>query len=418
MTKLIRFSLLSVAALIGAWALTSAPVAGQSKPSMGPPLVITAYGGKTPATPYRSPKTPWGEPDLIGVWSSDDTAGIPMSRPQNCGAQPGSGVTALPANNPGGFNGRGRGGACYGDRLFLNDEEYAQRQQQITTRARQGDDAAVGAFRFDYARRAFAQTSLIVDPPNGQQPAYTPEAFARAMPRGTYGNGPLDWTTDFSTYERCITRGVLGSSLNVIYGNGQEISQSPGYVTITYEMIHDTRVIPTDGRAHVSPKIHLLLGNSVGHWEGDELVVETTNFTNQTAIGVNGNGNRHSTQLKFIERFKRVAKDVVQYQVTIDDPLTYERPWTMSYPLTPLDGGRILPYTCHEGNMALTQSLGGERAEDRALAEDLKKGIVRARRPVQDGLGVGGAPVGPGGGGLFGGRGGAPPTPGADTQEK
>jgi len=416
MTKLIRFSLLSGAALIGAWALTSSPVAGQSKPNMGPPLVITAYGGKTPATPYKSPKTPWGEPDLIGVWSSDDTAGIPMSRPQNCGAQTGSGVTAAPANNPAGFNGRGRGG-CYGDRLYLNDEEYAQRQQQITQRAKQGDENAVGAFRFDYARRAFAQTSLIVDPPNGQQPAYAPGAFAHAMPRGTYGNGPLDWTTDFSTYERCITRGVLGSTLNVIYGNGQEINQSPGYVTITYEMIHDTRVIPTDGRAHVDPKIHLWLGNSVGHWEGDEFVVETTNFTNQTAIGVNGNGNRHSTQLKLIERFKRVARDVVQYQVTIEDPQTYERPWTMSFPLTPLDGGRILPYTCHEGNMALTQSLGGERAEDRALAEDLKKGIVRERRPVQDGLGVGGAPAGPGGG-LFGGRGGAPAAPGADTQER
>jgi len=404
MRKAVTYSLLSGAVLVGAWALTSAPVAGQTKAPMGPPLVITAYGGKTPATPFKSPKTPWGEPDLIGVWSSDDTAGIPMSRPQNCGAN------AAPAN------GRGRAGGCFGDRLFLNDDEYGQRQQQITQRAKQGDEAAVGAFRFDYARRAFAQTSLIVDPPNGQQPAYTPEAFARAMPRGTYGNGPLDWTTDFSTYERCITRGVLGSALNVIYGNGQEINQSPGYVTITYEMIHDTRVIPTDGRPHANPKIHLFLGNSVGHWEGDELVVETTNFTNKTAIGVNGNGNRHSTQLKLIERLKRVAKDIVQYQVTIDDPLTYERPWTMSFPLTPLDGGRILPYTCHEGNMALTQSLGGERAEDRALAEDLKKGIVRERRPVQDGLGVGGAPAAPGGG-LFGGRGGAPPTPGADTQE-
>jgi len=401
MSKGTLFTVVSATALVGAWILMGVPTAGQTKPSMGPPLVITAYGGKTQATPYKSPKTPWGEPDLVGVWSSDDGAGIPMSRPQNC-------------------DGRGRG-ACYGDRLYLNDEEFTQRQKQIAQRAKQGDENAVGAFRFDYARRAFAQTSLVVDPPNGQQPAYTPESFARAMPRGTYGNGPLDWTTDFSTYERCITRGVLGSTLNVIYGNGQEIQQSPGYVTITYEMIHDTRVIPTDGRPHVNPKIQLILGNSVGHWEGDELVVETTNFTNKTAIGVNGNGNRHSTQLNFIERIKRVAKDIVQYQVTIDDPLTYERPWTMSFPLTPLDGGRILPYTCHEGNMALTQSLGGERAEDRALAEDLKKGVVRARRPVQDGLGVGGAPAVPGGG-LFGGRGGAPAgapaTPGADTQER
>ena len=407
-------SLLGFAALAGTWSVMSTVASMQTK-STAPPLVITAYGGKTPATPYKSPKTPWGEPDLIGVWSSDDTAGIPMSRPQNCnGPATGAGAGVGP--------GAGRGG-CFGDRLFLTDEEFAARQRQITQRAKQGDEAAVGAFRFDYARRAFAQTSLIVDPPNGQQPAYTPEAFTHAMPRGTYGNGPLDWTTDFSTYERCITRGVLGSQLNVIYGNGSEINQSPGYVTITYEMIHDTRVIPTDGRPHVGSKIRQLLGNSVGHWEGDELVVETTNFTNETAIGVNGNGNRHSPDLKLIERIKRVAKDVVQYQVTIEDPKTYERPWTMSFPLTPLDGNRILPYTCHEGNMALTQSLGGERAEDRALAEDLKKGVVRPRRPVQDGLGVGGAPAAPGGG-LFGGpppgggRGGAPSTPGADTQER
>src|SRR5215813_11622703 len=377
------------------WAVASTRVFTQTKASSAPPLVITAYGGKTPAASYKSPKTPWGEPDLIGVWSSDDTAGIPMSRPQN-----------------------------FADRLYQTDEEFATRAKNIQQRAKQGDENAVGAFRFDYARRAFPQTSLIVDPPNGVQPAYTSEAFTHAMPRGTYGNGPLDWTTDFSTYERCITRGVLGSTLNVIYGNGAEINQSPGYVTVTYEMIHDTRIIPTDGRSHVGGKIHQLLGNSVGHWEGDELVVETTNFTNETAIGVNGNGNRHSPDLKLIERFKRVAKDVVQYQVTIEDPKTYERPWTMSFPLTPLDGGRILPYTCHEGNMALTQSLGGERAEDRALAEDLKKGIVRPRRPVQDGLGVGGAPAGPGGG-LFGGGGpgggrggGAPAAPGADTQER
>jgi len=393
MTKRLLSSLGTVAALAGMWALMSTPASTQTK-SSAPPLVITAYGGKAPATPYKSPKTPWGEPDLVGVWSSDDDAGLPMSRPQT-----------------------------FGDRLYQTDEEYAARQRQIAQRAKQGDESAVGPFRFDYARRAFAQTSLIVDPPDGRQPAYTPEAFARAMPRGTYGNGPLDWTTDFSTYERCITRGILGSTLNVIYGNGEEIAQSPGYVTITYEMIHDTRIIPTDGRPHVGSKIRQLLGNSVGHWEGDELVVETTNFTSETAIGVNGNGNRHSPDLKLIERIKRVAKDIVQYQVTIDDPKTYERPWTMSFPLTPLDGNRILPYTCHEGNMALTQSLGGERAEDRALAEDLKKGVVRPRRPVQDGLGVGGQPAGPGGGfGLGGGRGGgrgaAPAAAGADTQER
>jgi hypothetical protein len=384
MTRRLISSIGTFAAVAGALALTSVPALTQNRATSAPPLVVTAYGGEAPKTRYVAPKTAWGEPDLQGVWSTDDTSGIPMARP-----------------------------AQYGDRLYLTPEEFTARAKQVERGITQGDQEAVGPFRFDFARRAFPQTSLIVDPPDGRLPAFTAEATARPMPRGTYGNGPLDWTTDFSLYERCITRGILGSTLRVIYGNGAQIAQGPGVVTITYEMIHDTRVISTDNRPHVSPKIQEYLGDAKGHWEGDELVVETTNFTDQTAIGLNGNGNRHSTKMKFTERFKRVAKDIVQYQVTVDDPQTYERPFTMSMPLTPLDGGRILPYSCHEGNMALTQSLGGERAEDRRLEEDRAKGIIRARRPVQDGLGVGGAPVGPGGGGFGGGgRGdgrGAPP---------
>src|SRR4029079_15118655 len=120
----------------------------------------------------------------------------------------------------------------------------------------------------------------------------------------------------------------------------------------------------------------------------------------RTAIGPNGNGNRHSAQMKHTERFKRVADDVLQYQVTVDDPVTYAQPFTLSLPLTPLDGGKLLPYDCHEGNYAILQSLGGERAEDRALEADLKKGIIRERRPVQAGLGAGGEPGGGGGPGL------------------
>jgi hypothetical protein len=268
---------------------------------------------------------------------------------------------------------------------------------------------AIGSFRGDFARRAFPQTSLIVDPPNGQMPAYTPEALKHPMPRGTFGNGPLDSPEDFSLYERCITRGIVGSVLRVVYGNGSRVVQAPGVVAITYEMIHDTRVIYTDGRPHLGRRIHQYLGDSRAHWEGDDLVVETTNLTNRTAIGLNGGGMRHSTEMKLTERFRRVAGDILQYQITVDDPLTYARPFAISMPLTPLDGGRLLPYDCHEGNMALLQALGGEREEDRRLAEDRAKGIVRARRPVQDGLGVGGQPLGtPGPGGLVGG----PPAPG------
>jgi hypothetical protein len=127
-------------------------------------------------------------------------------------------------------------------------------------------------------------------------------------------------------------------------------------------------------------------------------VVETTNLTDRTSIGLNGNGLRHSDQMKFTERIKRVANDILQYQITIDDPITYEKPFTLSMPLTPLDGNRLLPYECHEGNYAIRQSLGAERAEDRALAEDLAKGIKRERRPVQGGLGVGGQLLNPGAG--------------------
>jgi hypothetical protein len=366
-----------VLAATAAIGLAVLPVAVSGQSAAAPPLVITAYGGKPPAKPYVAPKTPWGDPDLQGVWSSDDNDGIPMSRQQQ-----------------------------FGDRLYQNDDEYATRTQNIERAAKRNDTEGATVFRSDYGRRAFRQTSLVVDPPDGRVPAYTAEGSKRPMPRGTYGNGPLDWTTDFSLYERCITRGILGSSLRVIYGNGQRIVQGPGTVALTYEMVHDTRVIYTDGRTHIGQAIRQYLGDSRGHWEGDELVVETTNLTDQTAIGVNGNGNRHSTQMKLTERFKRVADDIVQYQVTIDDPVTYVRPFTISYPLTPLDGKEILPYECHEGNEALYNSLRAERAEDRRLAEDTAKGINRARRPVQDGLGVGGQPAGqPGPGGRPGGPG-------------
>ena len=145
------------------------------------------------------------------------------------------------------------------------------------------------------------------------------------------------------------------------------------------------------------------------------MVVETTNLTNKTAIGVNGNGVRHSEQMVITERFRRVADNVIQYQATYDDPATYEKPFTVSFPLTPLDGGVLLPYDCHPVNTAISMSLSAERAEDRAVAADAAKGIVRPRRSVQvDGAGVGAAP--PGGGR---GRGGAPaPPPVAATGER
>jgi hypothetical protein len=154
-------------------------------------------------------------------------------------------------------------------------------------------------------------------------------------------------------------------------------------VVISYEMVHDTRIIPLDGRAHVGTRIRQYLGDSRGHWEGDTLVVETTNLTDRTSIGLNGNGLRHSADMRIVERFSRRAADELQYEIHIEDPQTYTRPFTIRVPLISPAGFQLLPYDCHEGNYMLGAVLGGERAEDRAIEEDAKKGVVRARKPVQ-----------------------------------
>jgi hypothetical protein len=375
------FASLSVAVVISS--LASLSISGQG--TSAPPLVVTAYNGGPP-TSYTVPKTPWGDPDLQGVWSSDDTSGVPMQRPADLGTN-----------------------------LYQSEELWAARQKQ-TQQGIQNALNAIGTFRGDYARRSFRQTSLIVDPPDGRTPAFTPAAEKRRAPRdrGTFGDGPFNTPEDFTMYDRCITRGIVGSVLRVVYGNGNRIVQAPGMVAISYEMIHDTRVLYTDGRPHVSPSIRQLLGDSRARWQGDELVVETTNLTDKTSIGLNGNGLRHSDKMVITERFKRVADDIIQYQMTIDDPVTYARPFTLSLPLTPLEGNILLPYDCHEGNLALLQSLGAERAEDRALEADLKRGVIRPRRPVQDGnpqAGGGGRGQGAGAGAAApaGARAGAPP---------
>jgi len=352
-------------------------VSGQ-EPLKPPPLVVTAFGGK-PVT-YKAPRTPWGDPDLQGAWSSDDMEGVPMAA----------------GGGRGGGRGAPAGGAAAGagqaTPLYLDEQAIAAKQKQVTQTSTDRDELSVSTFRWDYARRAFPQTRLIVDPPDGRLPAVTPEAQKRLMPRGTFGAGPLNTPEDFSLYERCITRGIAGSVLRVIYGNGNRIVQAPGVVAFSYEMLPDTRLFYTDGRPHIGQKILQYLGDSRARWEGEELVVETTNLTNLTAVGVNGNGVRHSEKMKITERFRRVADDVIQYQATFDDPDTYVRPFTVSFPLTPLSGG-LLPYECHSGNSALTMALSAERAEDKAMAEAEAKGIKRERRGVQDGADAAAPPL-------------------------
>lgn len=326
--------------------------------------------GKT----WTPAKTPWGDPDIQGTWTSDDTWGVPMERP-----------------------------AQYGDRLYLTEDELKAREKAVEASkqrienpsdenhspakrqleaAAKGESTAPAAGAFgrgvdaapvpgqfgEYARRASKQTSQIVDPPNGRIPELTAEGKAKqAAARALRGKTPETWT-DWSIYDRCITRGVAGSIIPVIYGNGLEIVQTPGYVAIRYEMVHDTRIIPTDGRAHMPSSIRSYMGDPVGHWEGNTLVVETTNFNDKMGVGPNGGGFQ-SEDMKLTERFTRVADNTINYELTVDDPKTYTAKWKIAFPITHEPGYQIFEYACHEGNMAMRNMITGTLAEQAAAAQ-------------------------------------------------
>jgi hypothetical protein len=305
--------------------------------------------------------TPWGDPDLQGVWRYE--AAISLERPRQ-------------------FEGR----------ELLTDAEVAERErtekEQAANRLAGLEGAAVGrrsisespirgneynSFWQDHGRprKIYRQTSLIVDPPNGRLPAITAAAEKRRKEaRGGRGHtgewrGDADSFEDLNIYYRCLTRGLLGSIIPVIYGNGNEIVQGPGYVVIRHEMIHEARVIPLDGTARLNENVKGWIGSSRGRWEGDTLVVETTNF--------NGKNNYRgsTTGLHLIERYTRTDPNTLTYQVTVEDPTTWTRPWTFNLPWERDRDYRILEYACHEGNIALANSLRGERVLE---AEATKKG--------------------------------------------
>src|SRR5438093_860798 len=302
------------------------------------------------AKAWTAPKTPWGDPDLQGTWTSDDCIGTPMNRPAN-----------------------------FGDRLYYTEEELAQRESTLARQAQNDKQEFVdGNARVttgppghwgERARRPCKQTSLVIDPPNGRTPDVLPEARTRRIPEGAGNNNPMpaSWE-DFSYYIRCITRGVTGSIFPVIYGNGQQIVQAPGFVTILQEMVHEARVIPLDGRPHSGSNMRSYMGDPRGHCEGNTLVVETTNFLgNKTGVGGgNGGGLPSSDALKLVERFTRVGPNELKYDVTIDDPKTYVRPFKVGFPLTQEPGYQNFEYACHEGNNAMFNSLSGARAQEKA----------------------------------------------------
>lgn len=326
----------------------------------GAAISATLAFGQTATRKWTPPKTTWGDPDLQGTWTSDNLRDVPFERP-----------------------------AQFGDRRYLTDEELAERAKQVDQALTEiveegkrpnsgywahqaGVNGAAAPPQFqEFSRRATRQTSLVVDPPNGRVPALTKEAQEeRAAVAAVRNRRPESWL-DRSMYDRCITRGVAGSAFPVIYGNGTQIVQAPGMVAIRYEMIHETRIIPLDGRPHAGANLRTNMGDARGHWEGNTLVVETTNFLGgRNGVGVNGNGAApYSDDLKLVERFTRADDKTIQYEMTVSDPRTYTAAWTVAFPITHEDGYRIFEYACHEGNYAMHNLLSAARAEDRADAD-------------------------------------------------
>jgi hypothetical protein len=343
--------------------LIALPIAGQNPRPNAPPATAPA-AAKAPAaaarTNWQPPKTPWGDPDLQGIYTSDDYIGTPLQRAET-----------------------------FGTRLFATEEEIAAAQARIENNTRAdsqefanpGGNVGTGppSHWIERARRPARQTSLIVEPENGRLPARTAEGAARgaiaaATKQGAGTARPEDSWEGYTYYIRCITRGIGGSVLPVIYGNGTEIVQGPGYVAILQEMVHEARIVRLDKSPHVGPAIKSYMGDSRGHFEGNTLVIETTNFLHdKTAFGGNGAANANTPGLsdaaKITERLTRIDKDTIQYQMRVDDPKTYTAPFTISFPIRQEPGYQNFEYACHEGNHGMMNQLSAARADERAAAE-------------------------------------------------
>ncbi len=320
------------------WLLISALVAGSMQVAAQTP----ARTGTGQA--WTLPRTPDGHPDLQGIWTNATLT--PLERPRNLG-----------------------------DRQFLTDAEAASLEERAARNRDTADERRtpgdVGAYNqawFDSGTTVLPtrQTSLVVDPPDGRVPV-RPEAEAR---RDEYLARSTEAPEFMSMWDRCISRGVPGWIIPAGYNNAYQILQTPGYVVIHAEMIHHARIIPLDGRPPLPPTVRLLEGDSSGRWEGDTLVVETTNFSDRNWIATSAAAGRikgipQSTGLRIVERFTRVAPERIDYEARIEDPAIFTRPWTLAFPLMKDDQYRIYEYACHEGNRAIEGILNGARYQER-----------------------------------------------------
>ena len=348
-------ALLGIMAVVslGAESAASRTTARQTNQASGPGLRASAQAApslrSSPEARNQKPdalrswtprRTPWGDPDLQGTFSNGDEYTTPLERPAQ-------------------FAGR-RLEDIKGQELA--DIRRAQLQQVIDAlpggRVRGPDGWWVQNINAGKGDQAW----LVIDPADGRIPPLTAEAQARGAGRvrSSFLGGPFDGPEDLGLLDRCISRGVPGSMIPVMYGNVYEIVQVPGYVVITYEIIHEARVIPLDGRPHIGQRIRQHMGDARGHWDGSTLVVDTTNFTRAAAYrGAN------AATLRVTERFTRVARDTIKWTATLDDPATWTRPWTLAMTLT-ADSQPVMAFECHEGNYGMRNILSAARADDKA----------------------------------------------------
>src|SRR5262245_57640619 len=296
------------------------------------------------ARSYTPPKTPDGQPDIQGVWTN---------------------ATITPFERPNGQT----------DKAFLTEEEAAtlekrtleRRVQADSTRVR-GDVGADKDFWMDSGTRVVntRQTSLVVEPSDGRVPV-TPAGEKARDERNARGTESFEF---MSVWDRCITRGVPGAMFPAGYNNAYQIIQTPGYVVIHHEMIHYARIIPLDGRPHSSGALKYWDGDSRGHWEGNTLVVDTVNFNGKGWIATNAASGRikgipETEALHLVERFTPIDGSTINYEVTIDDPAMYSKPWKVSIPLLKDADYQIFEYACHEGNHAVGNILRGARVQEK-----------------------------------------------------
>ena len=288
-------------------------------------------------------RTPWGDPDLQGFWTNKTTT--PMERPGE-----------------------------YEGRAALSDEERAELDARAASFVdRPPPPGSTGAYNSFWVERGTrsSQTSLVIDPPDGQLPDLTDRVRERDAHVAASRNAAPDNYTDLNLYDRCITRGLPGAMIPGFYNHNYQILQTPDHVVILVEMIHDARIVPLEGRSHGPSGVGQWLGNSSARWEGDTLVVETTGFSPRHDERAVSNGlylvHASGPQLHLVERFTRIDADTIDYRFTVNDPLTYARPWTASTPMSRIDGP-LYEYACHEGNYGLENILAGARTAEREAA--------------------------------------------------